>query len=209
MIRRDFLTTLLSSSLFNLFKFESDADKLIGKIEKETLFDPVLGEIPFKLYEYQKKIIRQICENDKVIFLKARQIGITTLLDSYARHTDIDYKSNAKRAAPRAYNTYFSENKIIAQEINFIKPQIHTNLISFKEIIAKSEKEKIIIAGSVDPYGNMKWAKDNAKKYGFKFFTYTINDCKHEWDAKKIERLNYLKSSRIYQIWAEEMECKL
>lgn len=209
MIRRDFLTTLLSSNLFNLFKFESDADKLIGKIEKETIYDSFLGDVPFKLYEYQKNIIRQICENDKVIFLKARQIGITTLLDAYARHTDIDYKSNAKHAAPRAYKyTYFSENQAIAEEINFEPRRWQPN--AFKKIINNLEKkEKIVIAGSVDPYGNMKWAKDNAKKYGFKFFTYTINDCKHEWDAKKIERLNYLKSLVTYPIWAKEMECKL
>lgn len=220
MIRRDFLNSLLSSSLLNLLKSEKDADKLINRIEKETIHDPVLGEIPYKLYEYQKNIIRQICENDRVIFLKARQIGMTTLLDAYARHTDIDYKHNApecinglhtvnEKYVLRSWYKYYTENQIIAQEINFFKPQMHTFTISFKEIITRSEKEKIIIAGSVDPHGNMKWAKANAKRYGFKFFTYTINDCKHEWDYKKIKRFDDIKHTQNKQIWSEEMECNL
>jgi hypothetical protein len=40
---------------------------------------PVKGSIPFKLYPYQKDVIRGLIDNRKNIILKARQLGITTV----------------------------------------------------------------------------------------------------------------------------------
>ena len=55
--------------------------------ERQTILHPVKGEIPFKLYPFQKQILKEIHENDFAIFIKARQIGMTYLLCAYAAWT--------------------------------------------------------------------------------------------------------------------------
>jgi hypothetical protein len=46
------------------------------------------------LYDYQKEVIESICNNKKVIILKARQMGVTSIVNFYALHKCIKNKIN-------------------------------------------------------------------------------------------------------------------
>ena len=45
---------------------------------------PTKGKIPFHLYPYQEDSLQEFQENDRVIILKSRQLGISTLIAGYA-----------------------------------------------------------------------------------------------------------------------------
>jgi hypothetical protein len=54
---------------------------------------PTKGKIPFKLFPYQEELTNDIQENDRVVILKSRQLGISTLSAGYSLwmmlfHTD-------------------------------------------------------------------------------------------------------------------------
>jgi len=48
---------------------------------------PTKGKIPFKLFPYQEELTNDIQENDRVIILKSRQLGISTLSAGYSLWT--------------------------------------------------------------------------------------------------------------------------
>lgn len=65
--------------------------------------------IPFKLYPYQKEILKDIHENDRLIIVKCRQLGMTTLLAGYAawlntKKKDVYNLYCNHRCSPREYN---------------------------------------------------------------------------------------------------------
>ena len=45
---------------------------------------PIRGKIPFELYDFQEKSVREFNDNRFNIILKARQLGISTLTAGYA-----------------------------------------------------------------------------------------------------------------------------
>lgn len=45
---------------------------------------PTKGKIPFHLYPYQEDTLQDFQENDRIIILKSRQLGISTLIAGYA-----------------------------------------------------------------------------------------------------------------------------
>lgn len=49
-----------------------------------TIQHPVKGKIPFHLYEYQEGALVDFQNNDRMIILKSRQLGISTLIAGYA-----------------------------------------------------------------------------------------------------------------------------
>ena len=44
---------------------------------------PVRGRIPFLLYEFQEDVLESLADNDYTVILKARQLGLTTLIAGY------------------------------------------------------------------------------------------------------------------------------
>ena len=221
MFRRDFLKIASSLSLFGCFNSQnyhnSEYQSLLSRAEKSSRIDPVLGVVPLKLYNYQKNMLRQICENDKVIFVNARQTGKSTVLNLYKDHFMGEKMTSRRPYSIRtalvkrhqSYHSYHSletyDDTIVGDEVNFWDQK------TFKGIIENNQnsKKKIIFAGSVDPQGNMKWAVEHAKKYGFKVFTYTIYDCWDEWPHCKVESFKEYKGVAGSKYWAEEMECVL
>lgn len=45
---------------------------------------PTRGKIPFKLFAYQEELIEDVQDNDRVVILKSRQLGISTLSAGYS-----------------------------------------------------------------------------------------------------------------------------
>lgn len=62
-----------------------DPEEIIRWIESyyTVVSDAGLGLIPFKLYEFQKDVIRQLEGHREVIILKARQLGMTELMAAW------------------------------------------------------------------------------------------------------------------------------
>ena len=53
-------------------------------IEKTSLRDPLLGVLPFKLWDYQANLLNDFQQERLIIILKARQLGISWLVCGYA-----------------------------------------------------------------------------------------------------------------------------
>jgi len=45
---------------------------------------PTKGKVPFHLYPYQEDTLEDFQENDRMVILKSRQLGISTLVGGYA-----------------------------------------------------------------------------------------------------------------------------
>ena len=86
MNRRSFLktATICGVSLpFLSFGKSSELEDLYAFCEQQTILSPTEGEIPFKLFPFQKQILKEIHENQFTVFVKARQIGMSYLTAAY------------------------------------------------------------------------------------------------------------------------------
>lgn len=224
MNRKQFLGTIFGSiiAIPTLFGITSDKNKVNSKLnrvdselqdlydylERQTINNLFKGKIPFKLYPYQKQILKQIHENDKVIIVKARQIGMTTLLTGYMawKHDRIrNYKYNSfdtmmdvRRNGTLFYRSYYkfkdeTQSVCITDELNYKTTPLPN--LSYK---------KNIIVGTPDPMGNLKWIVDRKDEYGFKVFTYTVNDCPEVWGTYKIDNAKRLMPEYV----DKELYCK-
>lgn len=65
-----------------LYKCATDYDYGIKKYFK--IEHPMLGKVPFQLYNFQSKTLKEIIKSRFSIILKSRQMGISTLVAAYA-----------------------------------------------------------------------------------------------------------------------------
>jgi hypothetical protein len=56
---------------------------LYNFIESKQIYNPVNKLMPFKLFPFQKQILKEIHENQFILFIQARQIGMTSLIAGY------------------------------------------------------------------------------------------------------------------------------
>lgn len=68
------------------------------------------GIIPFKMYEFQKRVMNNLREHDRNIILKSRQLGISTLTSAYALWLMLFHKS--KKCLALATNQDTAKNII-------------------------------------------------------------------------------------------------
>jgi len=83
--------------------FQSELDDLYSYIESTKIYTPD-GIVPFKLFPFQKEILKHIHENDRVFIIKARQIGMTSLLAGYTNWTFKKKKLQLTYLAPSTYS---------------------------------------------------------------------------------------------------------
>ena len=62
----------------------TELEDLYEFVESRTMRCPIKGLIPFKLFPFQKEILKYIHENRFTLFVKARQIGMTSLVTAYS-----------------------------------------------------------------------------------------------------------------------------
>lgn len=69
-------------------KYRADPAKFIDElcIIDETQGDTITGTVPFKLWDDQKAVVGTLAAEDRVIILKARQLGISWLVCGYVLH---------------------------------------------------------------------------------------------------------------------------
>jgi hypothetical protein len=193
------------------FTYKSNVDRelddLYDYLESHTIYHPVRGEIPFKLYPFQKQILRQIHENDRVVFVKSRQIGMTTLLTGYYRWCDAtDGLYRTFRLAPRndVLRTLNGYTPILRKVPRVEKLEINDEPY-YIDRFGVGSSGKIIVAATVDPDGRLKRLIDNQHTLKFKVFTYPASECFPMWNADSICRGEKYLPSRVAD---RELHCK-
>lgn len=189
MNRRNFfkITAAASALTFIPFTFakptvESELEDLYRFCESRMVPQwnkPLQQSIPFKLPQFQKDILRDIHIHDKLVIVKSRQIGMTTLLAAYTAwkisknpnfyvtYAGIEYRKENDRW-DRLIGSFLSGQKWkpvgpsqleILDEYNFryLPARFINRDIWIRDCLRKSiPNPKYIIAGSVDPDGNLK-----------------------------------------------------
>lgn len=172
--------------IWNFLKKKTELEDLYDYLESHTILHPTKGNIPFKLYPHQKEILKNIHENDRVVIVKARQIGVTILLAGYLRWSsnyNFEYNSVNENMERYFINKYYSfnENK---SDIN--KRCCVYDEFNFKTIPLPHLTNKTIIVGTPDHEGNLKFIVDRKDLFGLKVFTYSAYDCYPMWNRKQI-----------------------
>jgi hypothetical protein len=195
------------ASLFgwNLFKKRTELEDLYAYLESHTILDPMRGEVPFKLYPYQKQILKHIHENDRVLIVKARQIGMTTLLAGYIRWLDSPLyvyhgpNDSLERCFDKEYyNNFRQPNERRSHKFYCVFDECNFKTVPLPYVPIKSV-EKLIIAGTPDTKGHLKWVVDRKDEIGLKVFRYSVYDCHPMWDKKSIKH-----EKEVYNICCSE-----
>jgi hypothetical protein len=202
----------------SLNKICGSLENLYDYVELQQLYSPNLGNVPFRLHPYQKQILKYIHENDKIIFVKARQIGMTSLLAAYQswgnsyggyNSPNSDMNDNYLTLIKNFTNTKNKSDVFYycADELNFCDSNKFKYFVDMTNELTSTNtfKYKIIVAGSIDKNNNLKWLIDNKDKYGFKVFKYSAKDCFPMWNQEKIQRMYQLNSNDVMN---REMDCK-
>jgi len=229
MQRRDFLKTsalssglFLSNNLFNNSHQPKDIDLIIDAIEKQASLSyvPVSSESPkvFKLYDFQKEIIRNIYENEQVIIIKSRQIGMSTILRAIVEINEKQFVNSSKYHFDLKYYLGLRHDRNIFRRVgdessvkNISKGEKAMGVIDENIAVICNPSAlmplpyiKTVIAGSIDGQGRMKWVYDNAEKYGYKVFVYPYYKT-----TPSLERcFLYFKKNLSKKHWQQEFECK-
>lgn len=225
MDRRDFLKSgfLFSGLLANRTPFlnhNDDIDLITDALEKQASLS-FSSPAVFKFSSIQKELIRNIYENEKILIVKSRQMGMSTILRAVnelderqlALHSSLHF--NAKHYCDFTWHTYPSHAKafnlvsgvdeelsnaqIILDDYNCY-PTRHRYRNLFQSVIERQNIKHCVIAGSIDNYGNMKWAYDNAERYGYKIFVYPYD--------KTNFKMENLAVDMTQEAWRREFECK-
>lgn len=176
-----------------------DVDRLCDALEAYAR----RGMPTFRLYGHQRRMARQIVENDRVVFVKAQQTGMTTLLNLIRDFCSQDSVGTPKQRAMFGGMIAFDEP---SKEITSA-PATHTVETKSVHIVemkgARPSGPKVVIAGSVSE--GMRLVVDRAEGLGFKVFRYPIHECSEHMDMERI-RAAYSAIPRVH--WEREMECR-
>lgn len=221
MNRRDFLkTSLLSAAVLPMAGIPSFSAEL-NELERLYVYIEKHGKI--KLYPFQKEILKQIHYNTNIVIVKARQIGMTTLLAGYISWLSSEKKTNTFYAGPT--KNYFEElsrkfklNNIndffdqtiervvdIYDEENFESDKLDLTIAdmveySVKETITKNDGNfKRIVCGTLDSKDNLlAFIKKQTSLSSFRrwsFHKVSAKDAFPLWNENKIEFFRKICSS--------------
>ena len=193
--------------------------ELYKYVESYCLLDPVNGNIPFKLYPYQKKILKAIHENDKLLIVKARQIGMTNLLAAYAAWLSnktptcisvypsfTNYQRDFKTRLDKfgAINGYENPNKYTKYHVlRYFDESLFKQELSWGRGFKDFPNQKTIVCNSIDSNGHVKEFIE--KHTDWKILYYPYNKCK---DAFKYRDIKSIKKTIGETSWKREFECK-
>lgn len=232
MNRRNFLKTTGLVGISSLFVptiltgnvVDNELDDLYNYLESKSIWNPIKGHIPFKLYPYQKDILKHIHQNDKLVIVKCRQIGMTTLLAGYAawvshRKNTLDFYISPH--LPYSWD-YYQNIKIntFGGKKDYYPPTGNIFCIGFDDeynhemdnlnyweswmtgrVHLNENNEKHIIAGTVDKLGNMdtiiKLADNNPD---WKVVYYPWWECNPVWNADRVEITLDSNGMEIYEL---------
>lgn len=194
MNRRNFLkigSLVLGGTAFfsgwNFFRRKTELEDLYAYLESHTIVEPLKGRVPFKLYPYQKEILKNIHENDKVVIVKARQIGMTTLLAGYLSWRNDPYRYyTINEGMAKNFRERFDEFVKQSDKGKFDKPCHVLDEINLDRIPLPHLTNKTIIVGTPDGFGNLKFVVNRKDLFELKVFTYSAYDCYPKWNREQI-----------------------
>lgn len=207
MNRRSFLTRM-GAAVGALFtaplvacKLNTELEDLYSYVESQEIYSFIEGYIPFKLYPFQKDILRLIHENERLVIVQGRQIGMTNLAAVYAawashrKNQRPDIKSfryemkqefirkydqfNGRRGRPAGRTIYFYDNA------NYKPGGLHSAFFD-------SRFDKTIVYGTPDPQKVLKkFVSENSDMHEpFKVVHYPLWKCKGLWTPERIHNIS-------------------
>ena len=203
MNRRNFIKTTSGAlaslpfipKLFGITPVSDELKDLYAFLESKTIKQyAIWDDIPFKLYPFQKEILKTIHENDKVVIVKARQIGGTTLLSGYGAWADTTNRGlylpfcssscmyeHFSRLG-RSFGRY-SSGKYVGLMLDEYNYSPH-----FENVIKNSDLskhcKKLIVVGTPDKQGRLKKFVDTHPE--FKVVYYPVTKCPELYPISRI-----------------------
>lgn len=181
------------ASVFQPSTTNPELEDLYSFLESKTVLHPSRGKVPFKLYPFQKEILKHIHENDKLIIVKARQIGMTTLLAGYAAWSNgLSYFSPFQSGYSHFDKLCFqfigwdpirnSVKKCVScfDECNYTK----NNMALASLYLLYPGQTKIIVCGTPDADGVFKRFVE--RHSDVKRVHYPLSKCMGLWSSEKI-----------------------
>lgn len=199
---------------FTRYAKQLELDDLYRYVESKTVNHPIHGQIPYKLLPYQREILKAIHENDNLIIVKGRQIGMTTMLAAYAswlshRRPIWHYYGGCNRWCDRDYNQLIQrfdpaefDMKSGAFQLCF-HDERHYHCRSMG--IPTHPNRKNVVCGTIDKEGVLKKFIDHSAQSDWKVLYYPVSKCRGAWDSGRIARVRPYSTNRE---WAREMECQ-
>lgn len=193
-------------------------------LESKNIHHPMYGVIPFRLYPFQKKMLQAIHENDRLLIIKGRQVGASTLLMGYyawrfQRDGSAAVINSIKDVCARElYKTaqwfepeihrLYTDGRGLHAALNFYdewnynqncgKPYDHVRFL---------QPGKHIITGTVDRQNKLYnlYAELTGRENGYRVIWFPVRWCQGLWTTRRIQ------NSKPYyepEQWRTEMECQ-
>lgn len=222
MNRRSFFKTIALSAASIPFlgmgvkakTLQLELDDLYSYAEFKDVIHPIHGRIPYKLFPYQRDILKAIHENQNLIIVKGRQIGMTTMLAVYAawlshrrpvwnsyigvnRYTKQDFKNRMSLFHPAKLSKAQDAFQLCFYD------ESHYGCKSFE--IVKYPNRKNVMCGTPDGNGVLKRFITHKQQADWAVLYYPISKCVGSWD---VERMNRVKPYFSQGEWAREFECQ-
>jgi len=194
MNRRNFLkSAVIATSSLPLLGWTSNKStreltELYTYLETKTIYTPMDGIVPFKLFPFQREILKHIHENNRIVIIKSRQIGMTTLLAGY--YSWLSYKENVwdwynpstNSTITQYYNltNRFNANPMVVSEEDVDMHLMYFDEFNFgrkswPQIPTLTHNKKWIVCGTLDPNGRIvEFINDNPS---WKVVTYPFDKC--------------------------------
>lgn len=213
MNRRNFLKTTSGAiaslpfvpSLLGEDKLSDELQDLYSFLESKQL-----NGKPFKLYPFQKQILKNIHENNRLVIVKARQIGMTTLLGGY--NSWFENKNKCVIIYKPLYNENFIYYDRIYRsfsdklEVGPVKGLFYDEYNWRGKFYDEMEDNdnfvtggKIVIVGTPDPEGRLKKFVDTHTDYVVAH--YPAYKCKPKWNYRKMS--DYYDTQCSHSGWPE------
>lgn len=203
----------------------NELSDLFYYLESKTIQHPIRGTIPFKLYKFQKELLTDMYDNQRLLIIKCRQIGASTLLAGYIawrfnRTGTVAVINSLKRVCaeelfkrvqwfepdyPRLYTDGrgLRASLYVYDEWNYNKdcgkPYDHLRFL---------QPGQHIITGTVDKKGKLhELCKTlcSTPTRPFEVKWVPVSACKELWPAKRIKDT---KLQLTPEQWRQEMECE-
>lgn len=203
--------------------FMSELADLYYYLESKTILHPIHGRIQFKLFPYQMEFLKEVHENDRLLIIKGRQIGATTMLAGYyawrfqregvaavinsiKMDCTKDFYRKVQWFEPDVHRLY-TDGRGLRAALNFYdewnynqncgKPYDHVRFL---------QTGKHIITGTVDQQNKLYnlVVELTGRENPYRVVWFPVSRCHGAWDYKRRSSVRPYFTDRQ---WRMEMEC--
>lgn len=195
---------IVPGSVEDLFQF----------VESKKIWTPHDGLVPFKLYPFQKAILRTMYYNDKVVMVKGRQIGMSYLLAGFAawysrqKPTIVHYRGhryacikdwNDNRFIP--FDPWIPSRAINPRRLGILD-ETNFNYLWNGIMNRGVHLDKVIVTGTPDPAGNLRRFCDDHTR-DFHQVWIPCQSCEPLFTKERIAEAKRNLSTKMYKMEIE------